>query len=56
MTPTTLRLVRAALADRTTNASEVAAHLGLKRTTLYLYVNGDGSPKARSQALLTGPS
>jgi DNA-binding phage protein len=54
MTPTTLRIVMAALAERTTNATEVAAQLGLNRTTLYLYVNGDGSPKARGQALLTG--
>ncbi len=54
MTPTTLRIVMAALAERTTNATEVAAHLGVNRTTLYLYVNGDGSPKARGQALLTG--
>lgn len=54
MTPTTLRIVMATLADRTTNATEVAARLGLDRTTLYLYVNGDGSLKARGQALLTG--
>ncbi len=54
MTPTTLRIIMAALADRTTNATEVAARLGLDRTTLYLYVNGDGSPKARGRALLTG--
>ncbi len=56
MTPTTLRIVMVALADRTTNATEVATQLGLHRTTLYLYVNGDGSPKARGQALLTGQS
>jgi predicted DNA-binding transcriptional regulator AlpA len=37
------------------NASEVTARFGLNRTTLYLYVNGDGSPKARGQVLLTGP-
>lgn len=53
MTPTTLRMVMAALADRTTNATDVAQRLGLNRTTLYLYVNGDGSPKARGHALLT---
>lgn len=43
----------AALADRTTNATEVAQHLGINRTTLYLYVNGDGSLKARGQAVLS---
>jgi DNA invertase Pin-like site-specific DNA recombinase len=52
MTPTVLRMVMAALADRTTNATEVAQHLGVNRTTLYLYVNGDGSLKARGHALL----
>jgi len=46
--------VMAAMAERTTNATEVAHSLGLNRTTLYLYVNGDGTPKARGQALLTG--
>ena len=54
MTPAALRMVMAAMAERTTNATEVAHHLGLNRTTLYLYVNGDGTPKARGQALLTG--
>ena len=54
MTPTTLRIVMAALAERTTNATEVATQLGLNRTTLYLYVNGDGTPTARGHALLTG--
>ena len=53
MTPAVLRMVMAAMADRTTNASKVAQHLGINRTTLYLYVNGDGSLKARGHALLT---
>jgi DNA invertase Pin-like site-specific DNA recombinase len=53
MTPAVLRMVMAALADRTTNATEVAQHLGINRTTLYLYVNGDGSLKARGQAVLS---
>jgi hypothetical protein len=34
-------------------AAGVPQHLGLHRTTLYLYVHGDGSLKARGQALLT---
>ena len=33
---------------------EVAKHLGLTTTTLYAYVNGDGSPKAAGTALLNG--
>ena len=53
MTPAALRMVMAAMADRTTNATEVAHSLGRNRTTLSLYVNGDGTPKARGQALLT---
>src|SRR5499433_3645489 len=53
MTPTTLRIVMAALTERTTNATEIAQHLGMNRTTLYLYVNGDGSLKARGQAVLS---
>ena len=35
-------------------AAEVAKRLGLTTTTLYTYVNGDGSPKAAGQALLDG--
>ncbi len=48
-------MVMAALADRTTQVTEVAQRLGLDRTTLYLYVNGDGTPTARGHALLSGP-
>ena len=54
MTPAVLRMVMAALAERTTQVTEVAQSLGIDWTTLYLYVNGNGSPKARGQALLTG--
>jgi DNA invertase Pin-like site-specific DNA recombinase len=52
MTPAVLRMVMAALADRTTQVTEVAQHLGINRTTIYLYVHGDGSLKARGHALL----
>jgi hypothetical protein len=34
----------------------VAQHLGINRTTLYLYVHGDGSLKARGEAVLTSRS
>lgn len=55
ITSAVLRLVMAALADHTTQVTDVARSLGLDRTTLYLYVHGDGTPKARGQALLRGP-
>jgi hypothetical protein len=43
MSPVVLRMVMAARADRTTQVAEVAQHLGLYCTTLYLYVHGYGS-------------
>jgi len=42
----------AAMADPKTNASEVAKRLGITTTTLYAYVNGDGSVKEPGQRLL----
>jgi DNA-binding phage protein len=53
MTKAALRMAMAAMANREANATEVAQHLGIARTTLYLYLNGDGSPKALGQALLS---
>ena len=53
MTKAALRMAMAAMVDREANATEVAQRLGIARTTLYLYLNGDGSPKRwarRSQA------
>jgi len=47
-------LMMAAMADRKAVAAEVAARLGLTTTTLYAYVNGDGTPKAAGQAVLDG--
>jgi hypothetical protein len=41
-----------ALAAPHNTASEVARRLGLPRTTLYAYVNGDGSVKEDGQRLL----
>ena len=47
-----LRLVMTAMADRETKAADLAKQLGITTTTIYTYVNGDGSPKAAGQQLL----
>lgn len=52
MTKETLRMAMSAMADPKSNASEVARRLGMTTTTLYDYVNGDGSLKQAGQALL----
>jgi len=52
MTIETLKMAMAAMADQKSNATEVAKRLGMTTTTLYAYINGDGSPKALGQALL----
>ena len=49
-------MAMAAMADREAKATEVARRLGLTTTTLYVYVNGDGTPKAAGQALLDAPA
>lgn len=43
-----------AMADRNSVAAKVAKRLNLTTTTLYTYVNGDGTPKAAGQAVLDG--
>ena len=48
----TLMMAMAAMADPKANAGDVAKRLGITTTTLYMYVNGDGTPKAVGQALL----
>ncbi len=50
----TLSMAMAAMSDPKSNATEVAKRLSLTTTTLYAYVNGDGSPKAAGQAVLDG--
>ncbi len=47
-----LRMAMSAMAERGTQAKDLARRLGITTTTLYMYVNGDGSPKAPGQALL----
>ena len=53
MTKETLRTAMAAMRDQTTSARAVARRLGVPTTTLYMYINRDGSLKQAGQALLT---
>ena len=50
----TLLMAMAAMADPQARAAEVARRLGMTTTTLYTYVNGDGSVKQAGHAILNG--
>ncbi len=52
MDKATLTMAMAAMADPKSNATEVAKRLAITTTTLYMYVNGDGSPKEAGAKLL----
>lgn len=52
MTRTTIKMAMTAMSDPKSVAADVAKQLSITTTTLYTYVNGDGSPKAPGQALL----
>ncbi len=54
MDRSTLMMAMTALADPQARAAEVARRLGMTTTTLYAYVNGDGTVKAAGKALLDG--
>jgi DNA invertase Pin-like site-specific DNA recombinase len=54
MTETRLKMAMTAMSDPKSVAAEVARQLGITTTTLYSYVNGDGSPKAQGQEILDG--
>ena len=47
-----LQMAMTAMAARETNAQDLARRLGITTTTLYMYVNGDGTVKAPGQKLL----
>jgi DNA invertase Pin-like site-specific DNA recombinase len=53
MTKDALRMAMAAMADPKAKACDVARRLGITTTTLYEYVNGDGSLKQAGQVVLT---
>lgn len=48
----TLMMAMSALSDPNSNASDVAKRLGITTTTLYMYVNGDGSLKEAGQSIM----
>ena len=52
MDHSTLAMAMTALADPKAHAGNVAKRLGITTTTLYMYVNGDGTPKEAGQKLL----
>ncbi|KZL23844.1 recombinase family protein [Pseudovibrio sp. Ad37] len=47
-----LQMAMRAMANRDTKPADLARRLGITTTTLYMYLNGDGSVKAPGQALL----
>ena len=52
MTKDALRMAMAAMTDPKARACDVARRLGITTTTLYEYVNGDGSLKQSGQVVL----
>lgn len=53
MTITALKMAMTAMANPQSVAADVAKRLGITTTTLYAYVNGDGSLKEAGQALIS---
>jgi len=53
ITPTTLKMAMAAMADPEKQPKDIAQRLGITTTTLYTYVNGDGSLKEAGTKLLS---
>ena len=54
MTASGIRMAMATMADPAARPGEVARELGVTATTLYEYVDGDGSPEAAAEAVLRG--
>jgi DNA invertase Pin-like site-specific DNA recombinase len=48
----TLNMAMSAMSDQKAVAKQVAKRLNITTTTLYMYVNGDGSPKEPGQKLI----
>jgi DNA invertase Pin-like site-specific DNA recombinase len=52
MDAATIQMAMAAMADQKTPAYEIAKRLGITTTSLYAYVNGDGSLKEAGKKIL----
>lgn len=52
----TIKMAMAAMSDRNSVAHQVAKRLNITTTTLYTYVNGDGSLKEAGSKLLPQPT
>ncbi|MCB0081654.1 MAG: recombinase family protein [Caldilineaceae bacterium] len=52
MTPSKIRMAMAAMAEPNAKAQLVAQELSITTTTLYEYINGDGTPKKAAQLIL----
>lgn len=52
MDASTIKMAMAAMADQKTPAFEVAKRLGITTTTLYSYINGDGSLKESGKKIV----
>lgn len=53
MDKATIMMAMAAMSSPSSVAQDVAKRLGITTTTLYMYVNGDGSPKELASKVLT---
>jgi DNA invertase Pin-like site-specific DNA recombinase len=56
MDRSTLLMAMSAMTDIKANANDIAKRLGITTTTLYAYVNGDGSVKEAGQAIISHSS
>lgn len=52
MDKSTLKMAMTAMSDRNTKAQDVAKRLGITTTTLYDYINGDGSLKEKGYKIM----
>ena len=56
LTKVQVRLAQAAMANRDTSVSDLAAELGIKPTTLYRYVGPTGELRENGERVLSGKS